>query len=89
MPRSATKKITALAEALGIPYSRLQRMLTGYTVMQLEDLGRLYSHIGSVMELWFLTGQNAGIAETIGRARASRATIRSVATHERPTPGSA
>lgn len=59
MPSSKTKKMTTLAQALEMPYSRLQRMLTGHTVMQFEDLGRLYAHVGPQLEPWLLTGDNA------------------------------
>lgn len=72
MPRSSTKKITTLATAIGVPYNRLQQLLTGYTVMQFEDFGRLYGHIGPMMELWLLRGDNARIAQAVSATHALR-----------------
>ena len=65
MPRSDTRKITTLAAALDVPYNRLQQLLTGHIVMQFEDFGRLYAHIGPEMELWLLRGENAYIAKAV------------------------
>jgi len=69
MPRSETRKITTLAAALGVPYNRLQRVLTGYSVMQFEDFGRLYAHIGPEMELWLLSGRNAQVRHALDNIR--------------------
>jgi len=69
MPRSKTRKITTLAAALGVPYNRLQRLLTGYSVMQFEDFGRFYAHIGPEMELWLLSGRNAQVRDALDNIR--------------------
>ena len=69
MPSSQTKKITTFAAALGMPYSRLQHILSGHSVLQFEDFGRLYAHIGPQMEVWLLTGKNAHIARGIELAQ--------------------
>jgi plasmid maintenance system antidote protein VapI len=69
MPRSPTRKMTTLSAVLGVPYGRLQRVLTGHTVMQFEDFGRLYEHIGPLMELWLLSGRNAEMAQAISNVR--------------------
>jgi len=69
MPRSQTRKITTLAAAIDMSYNRLQQILSGHIVMQFEDFGRLYAHIGPRMELWLLSGQHIPIAEAVNRTR--------------------
>lgn len=71
MPRSTTRQITTLAEALEMPYARLQKMLAGHSVMQLEDLGRLRLLIGDSVDPWLLRGRHAALL-TEGRAAMDR-----------------
>jgi plasmid maintenance system antidote protein VapI len=59
MPTSSTKRLTSFARALDVSYDRLQRVLTGKAVMQLEDVGRLSQHIGTNLELWALSPTTA------------------------------
>lgn len=84
MPKSATRRMTTLADALEMPYARLQKLLTGNSVMQLEDLGRLRNLIGDSVDAWLLRGRHAALltegreamrreAERERRARLSRA----------------
>lgn len=56
-PRST--KISDLAKSLGVEYNRLQRMLSGAVVMQLEDFSRLRHVIGHQMDYWVLRGPSA------------------------------
>ncbi len=67
---SPTKKITTLAARLDVPYARLQRWMSGFSVMQLEDLGRLYDLIGPTVDIWLLEPRNAEIALALRRVRA-------------------
>ncbi|MCM3778801.1 hypothetical protein [Microbacterium hydrocarbonoxydans] len=57
MPHSDQPKITLLAEALGVPYDRLHKVLSGRVVMQLEDIGRLRELVGAQLDVWFLRGE--------------------------------
>lgn len=75
MPRSATRQMTTLAEALEMPYARLQKLLTGHSVMQLEDLGRLRLLIGDGVDPWLLRGRHAALL-TEGRAAMDREATR-------------
>lgn len=75
MPRSETRQITSLAEALEIPYARLQKVLSGHSVMQLEDLGRLRRLIGDSVDPWLLRGRHAALL-TEGRAAMDREAAR-------------
>lgn len=59
MPNTDRSKVTALAAELGTPYDRLQKMLTGHVVMQLEDIGRLRLLIGGSLDFWLIRGHNA------------------------------
>ncbi|MGV2900118.1 hypothetical protein ACNPM4_00450 [Microbacterium sp. AGC62] len=43
LPTTNARTITGLASQLGMSYDRLQRMLNGQVVMQLEDIGLLRS----------------------------------------------
>ncbi|MFK0402001.1 hypothetical protein ACIQTT_06695 [Microbacterium sp. NPDC090225] len=49
LPTSEIRTITALAERLDMPYPRVQRMLNGQTVMQLEDIGHLRRLLGAAL----------------------------------------
>lgn len=60
MPRSPTKRMTTLAIALEVPYSRVQKLLTGHSVMQLEDLGRFRQLIGDSLDPWLLRERHLG-----------------------------
>lgn len=60
LPASEIRTITALAGELGMPYGRLQQMLNGQIVMQMEDLSRLRAYIGDDVDAWVTTA-NAGI----------------------------
>lgn len=71
MPRSPTKRMTSLAEALEMPYPRLQKLLSGHSVMQLEDLGRLRQLIGDSVDPWLLRGRHAALL-TEGRMALER-----------------
>lgn len=75
MPRSPTRQITTLAEALEVPYARLQKMLAGYSVMQLEDLGRLRRLVGDSVDPWLLRGRHAALL-TEGRSAMEREATR-------------
>lgn len=75
MPRSPTRQITTLAEALDVPYARLQKLLSGHSVMQLEDLGRLRRLIGDSVDPWLLRGRHAALL-TEGRAAMDREAAR-------------
>ena len=55
MPSSPTKKISTLARALDLKYDRVQKLLIGASVLQLEDLGRLRLHVGEDLDLWVLS----------------------------------
>lgn len=55
MPSSQTKKISTLAKALDLKYDRVQKLLIGASVLQLEDLGRLRLHVGASLDLWMLS----------------------------------
>lgn len=44
--------MTGLATKLEMPYVRLQRLLNGRIVMQLEDVSRLRAVIGEVVDSW-------------------------------------
>ncbi len=59
MPRSNLAKLADLASAVDVPYDRLQKMLTGRVVMQLEDIGRLRILIGHQIDYWMLRGLSA------------------------------
>lgn len=59
MKRSDNSMVTKLASALDVPYDRLQKMLTGRVVMQLEDIGRLRQLIGYSLDYWMLRGPSA------------------------------
>ncbi|CAN7410583.1 hypothetical protein LJR042_002592 [Microbacterium maritypicum] len=67
--------MTSLAEALEIPYARLQKVLSGHSVMQLEDLGRLRRLIGDSVDPWLLRGHHAALL-TEGRAAMDREAAR-------------
>ncbi|MCT9819299.1 hypothetical protein N3K63_03255 [Microbacterium sp. W1N] len=69
VPKSDTTTVLALAEEMGLPYPRLQRLLTGHVVMQLEDVGRLYTHIGPAIEVWGLSTPHREIIERFYRER--------------------
>lgn len=71
MPGSPTPHMTTLAAALEMPYPRLQKMLAGHSVMQLEDLGRLRRFIGDRVDPWLLRGRHAALL-TEGRAAMDR-----------------
>lgn len=59
MPESSNTRIIKLAPALGVTYDRLQKMLSGRVVMQLEDIGRLRVLIGPRLDYWMLRGSSA------------------------------
>lgn len=71
MPRSNTRTMTSLAEALEVPYPRLRKVLSGHSVMQLEDLGRLRCLIGDAVDPWLLRGRHASLLQE-GRAALER-----------------
>lgn len=50
--------MAGLADKLDMPYERLQRLLNGRIVMQLEDVSRLRAVVGEVVDLW-MTGTDA------------------------------
>lgn len=52
LPSSPTGTITALSAELGMTYDRLQRMLNGQVVMQLEDIGLFGSLDGFDVDSW-------------------------------------
>lgn len=54
-----SKTISGLASALGVAYNRLQKVLSGAVVMQLEDLSRLRLAIGPQLDSWVLGGPSA------------------------------
>lgn len=60
LPSSEIRTITALAGELDMPYGRLQQMLNGQIVMQMEDLVRLRGHIGEDVDAW-VTSATANI----------------------------
>lgn len=72
-PRAPIRKMSQLADALELRYGKLQPMLAGDTVMQLEDLGRLLDHFGHWLEPALLNEDWGKIAEVIklGRAQAA------------------
>lgn len=61
LPPSRAKRVTKLAEALEMPYARLQRLLTGHSVMQLEDLGRLRCLVGDNLDPWLLRDHHTAL----------------------------
>lgn len=65
MPESSNTRIIKLAAALDITYDRLQKMLSGRVVMQLEDIGRLRVLIGPRLDYWMLRGQSADVVRMI------------------------
>ena len=75
MPGSRTPRMTTLAQALELPYARLQKMLSGHSVMQLEDLGRLRRLVGDSLDPWLLRGRHAALL-TEGRAAIDREAAR-------------
>ena len=52
LPTTEIRTMTALAAALAVPYVRLQRLLNGRIVMQLEDVSRLRAVIGDDVHTW-------------------------------------
>lgn len=72
-PKAPIRKMSQLAEALEIRYGKLQPMLAGDTVMQLEDLGRLLDHFGHWLEPALLSADAAKVADAIKLARAQAA----------------
>lgn len=52
LPTSEIRTMTGLATKLEMPYVRLQRLLNGRIVMQLEDVSRLRAVIGEVVDSW-------------------------------------
>lgn len=65
MPESSNTRIIKLAGALDMTYDRLQKMLSGRVVMQLEDIGRLRALIGPRLDYWMLRGQSADVVRMI------------------------
>ncbi len=63
------RKVTDVAERLGLPYHRLQKLVTGQVVMQLEDIGHIRVVMGEIVDLWLLDGANAEIARSVISAR--------------------
>lgn len=54
-----TTKMTLLAAQLDMEYNRLQKLLTGGIVMQLEDFSRLRQAVGHNLDYWLLRGPSA------------------------------
>lgn len=54
LPTSEIRTMTGLADKLDMPYVRLQRLLNGRIVMQLEDVSRLRAVIGGVVDSWLI-----------------------------------
>ena len=52
LPASEIRTITALAGELDMPYGRLQQMLNGQIVMQMEDLQRFRRYLGEEVDAW-------------------------------------
>lgn len=61
MLKSRMTGLMSLADALEMHYARLQKMLTGNSVMQLEDLGRVRSLVGDSVDTWLLRGRHAAL----------------------------
>lgn len=57
--RPARKKIIDLSGELEVEYNRLQKMLGGLVIMQMEDLARLRLVVGSRLDVWMLRGESA------------------------------
>ena len=64
MRRRSAKKISTLADALDVQYDRLQKMLSGRAVMQLEDIGRLRVYFGDGLDTWMVRGAGAELFRT-------------------------
>jgi hypothetical protein len=65
MPTSNVSRITKLAARLEVPYDRLQKMLSGRVVMQLEDIGRFHVLIGHRLDYWMLRGPSSDTVRMI------------------------
>lgn len=52
LPTSETRTMSGLAADLDMQYDRLQRLLNGRIVMQLEDISRLRGVIGDIVDVW-------------------------------------
>ncbi|WP_417503837.1 hypothetical protein [Microbacterium sp.] len=60
-------KMTDLAAELEIEYNRLQKMLGGLIVMQMEDLARLRLHVGTRLDVWMMRGEAAQYVRAMER----------------------
>lgn len=71
-PEGKPRKAIEVADTVDIPYNRFQQLLTGKVVMQLEDVGRLRSRLGEIVDLWMLDGVNLDVARSVIRARSRK-----------------
>lgn len=60
-------KITDLAEELEVEYNRLQKMLGGLVIMQMEDLARLRLLVGTRLDYWMMRGEAAQYVRAMER----------------------
>lgn len=60
-------KITDLAAELEVEYNRLQKMLGGLVVMQMEDLARLRLLVGTRLDYWMMRGEAAQYVRAMER----------------------
>ena len=57
--RPERKKMTDLSAETQIEYHRLQKMLGGLIIMQMEDLARLRLIVGSRLDVWMMRSESA------------------------------
>ena len=67
MQKPRSTKITDLAIEIEVNYSRLQKILSGLAVMQMEDLARLRLVVGTRLDYWMMRGEAAHYVRAMER----------------------
>lgn len=86
MPESSNTRIIKLAAALDVTYDRLQKMLSGRVVMQLEDIGRLRVLIGPRLDYWMLRSPSSEAVRMIEQRMTEEWRARTQADQRPPQP---